>query len=1576
MKSGEHGYTLMVFVLIAIFLSFLVAGTNTGLFIDKGRAVQEDNTAPEPFVEITAPETTSEPVAEEEQPVEPEEPIIPPENGTNEALPGVLNFGTMSTVGACADIVGAGYYVLTTDLADNQSNGVCIYIKSDDVILNCSIYNLTSSLPADTPGQYTYGVFVSGQDNVTITDCDIYNYTMGIDLTNSGAISVTKNYLAANYMGITVYGTNSSNFTGNTMNSNDNGMFLFGSINNLVVNNTANSNSLSGFLMDIVDYSTFINNTASLNTGGLSLNGTKYCTFTGNNFTENTNTGIGAQYYSDHNTFSSNTINSTTASSGVVLSYNSTNNSFTNDSVNMTSPYYNFYTDNGTLTVVNNMLIGDVRSSFFMGDDAFLMITQATAPAGGDPAGYTNIGKYLNITNETAGSWIYINVSYDDGDLSPLAINNTTIKIFKNVSGGWTSDIGTPNTIDETHKIVYANISTFGSIFAPMGEPLDVSGCQNLTTANNVYVLTQNLVGNLSGGACINITANNVTLDCAGKSITGNEPGMNHFGVYVNGYNDTTIINCIITNYSSGVFIYSSSNSSIANNSVYSNTEGIRLIGSPNGSIINNSVYQSYNGIDIDTDSSNTLIVNNSVYSSEQAGILVSSSSNNTITNNLAYNNSQYGIAVQLYSANNTLADNSVYNNSQHGIVFYLATNNHLTNNSAYNNSQYGIAFESGSDNNTLTNNNASFNTVWDFYSTDSLGNNITNLTTNNTISSFTYSGNISLKSSDGSGRPDLAEYQNIGRYLNITNGSAAAWIYLNISYTDAGIILVNESSLRIFKNASGNWSQSLNLTGTLTSGVNETANYVYANISNFSSVFAPMGEKLPTAFYLINVNDTNHNITAKYSANIMNADGLSYCAIEHNNTGSFANTSFTALSGTSVWCNITIINNNSNNTNITWYVWANDSTETWARSDAQSFLTTNTAPVLTSASSNVTNITEGTAVGLLSSGADDGNADSLRLECGYSNGAVDACAGTYGSGERTCTLAWPYEDNNNHTLYCRVNDSYGVSTPDFEFNITGYASYFRIVLVSPLNDSYHNNASLWFNISTTKNASACLVSIDGNANATMGNSTPTAWYNYTTGLSGSSHNVSFWCNKSYSPDENDSKTAYFTVDLTAPVINITLPAGGSTSTTEDVAMHATVNEPASTCRVETDGDDNTTMTNSSGDWHETIELPNGAHSVKVYCSDLAGNWNASGTVAFTVAVPATTGGGTSGGGISGDTVIFTFTNIPLNVYSSSSSSNPAIDITKIVIKPKQTLTGQVSVKQLTQKPTEVTEPSNKTSRYFLFTSTNIPYTLIVDAEVHFRVLKSWVTQNNVDLSSIKLYRNSNGWQTLSTESNGSDSTYYYFKASTTGFSYFAISGKAVSAAPAQNQTVTPIIVPVPIAICGDGVCDTSETSIDCQADCPGPTAEERETGINILVIFGLSAFALVAAAVVVFLLVIRPRLLKPAETMPAVEVNILPEKEHMLEAYIRKTVSQGHSQQEIVNALLGAGWTEEQIEAAFELAMVPPQKEEALIEYVQRQFTRGFTEEQITQKMTGVGWSLKEARHSIKIAQKGFEKS
>jgi hypothetical protein len=403
---------------------------------------------------------------------------------------------------------------------------------------------------------------------------------------------------------------------------------------------------------------------------------------------------------------------------------------------------------------------------------------------------------YTSDFGGTNGYDILAAIYYKNGTLSSGS-NFVVNQIRANSQGNPTVE-SLPNTHDYIISWNSQNDSNWDGIKMRLFQGNDIDFCTDLIEPNTVYTLNSDIskLANDGRTACIDIKAANVTLDCAGHSITGTYDPASQ-GVQVNGYNYALIKNCSIAGFGEGVFFSNSNHSIVRDSSMTSDY---------------------YRGINIGN-SNNFTAFNNRIATSGEDGIYLSSGGITTTAGNISYNyilNNQIGIdALGISSIN--ITDNRIFNSSNYGMDFYSASSNFLIRNNITNSTKWDLALESAS------------------------GNIITNLTTNHTMSSFTYSGTIFLKESLTQPGGFPLTYNSIGYFLNITNTTANAWIYLNVSYLHSDLGSLNESSLRIWK-YSNEWSQNLNRTGALVSGVNNVSNYVYANISNFSSIFAPVG--------------------------------------------------------------------------------------------------------------------------------------------------------------------------------------------------------------------------------------------------------------------------------------------------------------------------------------------------------------------------------------------------------------------------------------------------------------------------------------------------------------------------------------------------------------------------------------------------------------------------------------------------------------------------------------------------------------------------------------------------------------
>jgi hypothetical protein len=301
--------------------------------------------------------------------------------------------------------------------------------------------------------------------------------------------------------------------------------------------------------------------------------------------------------------------------------------------------------------------------------------------------------------------------------------------------------------------------------------PISSSNQKVLDKPNQYYYLTNNLENNTLIGPFINISAPNITLDCAGYWIKSTN---NVSGIYSNQFN-TTIKNCNITvgsgdnNYARGIELDNGADySRILNNLLINNTHGIYsdrvqniiiknnlmfFTGIPfgpqvngmyftnlNNSIISNNTVKGYNGFGFQfiggnnlsilnnyakSNSSygfrftiihNSFIMNNTGISNVSYGLFLSSKSNNNNTFNFNRGISNSGAGLLLAGDNHNLSNNLGISNSGKGIFITDLSNSILRNNTGISNSSYGINSNWGSINNVFISNTAKSNSSYGIY--------------------------------------------------------------------------------------------------------------------------------------------------------------------------------------------------------------------------------------------------------------------------------------------------------------------------------------------------------------------------------------------------------------------------------------------------------------------------------------------------------------------------------------------------------------------------------------------------------------------------------------------------------------------------------------------------------------------------------------------------------------------------------------------------------------------------------------------------------------------------------------------
>ena len=125
--------------------------------------------------------------------------------------------------------------------------------------------------------------------------------------------------------------------------------------------------------------------------------------------------------------------------------------------------------------------------------------------------------------------------------------------------------------------------------------------------------------------------------------------------------------------------------------------------------------------------------------------------------------------------------------------------------------------------------------------------------------------------------------------------------------------------------------------------------------------------------------------------------------------------------------------------------------------------------------------------------------------------------------------------------------------------------------------------------------------------------------------------------------------------------------------------------------------------------------------------------------------------------------------------------------------------------------------PAGKVFKYLEITPKGFTTAAVQTAKVQFKVEKAWTTANKVDPAKIALNRFADdAWTKLPTTMVKEDATYYYYEATTPGFSTFAISGE-------PTAEVQPT--------CGNGFCESGESSSNCCGDCGCPSGQSCQSG-------------------------------------------------------------------------------------------------------------------------------------------------
>ena len=148
----------------------------------------------------------------------------------------------------------------------------------------------------------------------------------------------------------------------------------------------------------------------------------------------------------------------------------------------------------------------------------------------------------------------------------------------------------------------------------------------------------------------------------------------------------------------------------------------------------------------------------------------------------------------------------------------------------------------------------------------------------------------------------------------------------------------------------------------------------------------------------------------------------------------------------------------------------------------------------------------------------------------------------------------------------------------------------------------------------------------------------------------------------------------------------------------------------------------------------------------------------------------------------------------------------------------------KIKVEKLSAKPATVKEISGEIYQYYEITKTNLQDENIESVKIKFKVLKTWISDNDIDEATVALNRYVNdAWERLSTTKVNEDENFVYYEAETIGLSTFAITGEKKIPMEEVTTTTIPVTTTVP----------TATTTLPAMV----PVAKEKWTWIGLVVV-------------------------------------------------------------------------------------------------------------------------------------------
>lgn len=363
---------------------------------------------------------------------------------------------------------------------------------------------------------------------------------------------------------------------------------------------------------------------------------------------------------------------------------------------------------------------------------------------------------------------------------------------------------------------------------AQSGQPTEISSCTTIDQPGQ-YVVGSDIQAS-DGPTCIDVQADDVVIDGAGYTISGQGSSGGQVGVSADSRSNVTVRNLELTDWATGVNFTSTTNGTVENVTARSNSVGIELAGSTGNTVIDNTVRDSSNGIFLhsvgETSADENTVSDNRVVNTSIA-ITFIGADNNTVTNNTLLDSRVYGLSL-LFSADgndyNEFRDNTIINSTEDAVCLLKSSHNTFENTYVEDSGRYDLYAVNGS---------------------------VDNRAQNFTVTSLTMDFELYDTSFDAVDEPPATPdgQRAVGGYLNATDTSStdSGYLEMTVNYTDEDIERANvdEETLAAYR-YDGEWSE------VEDSSVDTEANTLTANVTELRQpgsagrghdVIAPLAE-------------------------------------------------------------------------------------------------------------------------------------------------------------------------------------------------------------------------------------------------------------------------------------------------------------------------------------------------------------------------------------------------------------------------------------------------------------------------------------------------------------------------------------------------------------------------------------------------------------------------------------------------------------------------------------------------------------------------------------------------------------